>query len=192
MRHNEIRDLEAELLGEICKDVVIEPELLPIGNVNLPPGANFQDKARLDVAAVGIFGSYERTFLDVRVSNFNSPSFRDKSAEKLYVINENEKKKKYNQRVIQVDKGTFTPLIFNTNGGMGPEATRYHKRVAEKISSKRNENYSDVMRHIRTRLRFALLRGTIIAIRGDRGRKKRYQPISDLSYNLIPEPYELF
>ena len=55
MRHNEIRDLEAELLGEICKDVVIEPELLPIGNVNLPPGANIQDKARFDVAAGNIW-----------------------------------------------------------------------------------------------------------------------------------------
>ena len=43
------------------------------------------------------------------------------------------KKKKYNQRVIQVDYGTFTPLVFNTDGGMGPEATKYHKRVAEKI-----------------------------------------------------------
>ena len=80
-----------------------------------------------------------------------SPSFRDKSAEELYAINENERKKKYNQQVIQVDKGAFTSLVFNTNGGMGPEATKYHKRVAGKISSKRNENYSDVMRHIRPR-----------------------------------------
>ena len=75
---------------------------------------------------------------------------------------------------------------------MGPEATKYHKRIAKITSYMKNENYSDVMRHIRTRLSFSLFRGTIIAIRGDRGRKKRYQSISELSYNLIPEPYEMF
>ena len=29
---------------------------------------------------------------------------------------ENEKKRKYNQRVIDVEMGTFTPLVFGTNG----------------------------------------------------------------------------
>ena len=192
MRHNEIRDLEAELLSDICKDVRIEPELLPVGNVSLPPGANLADKARLDTAALGLFSPFERNFTDVRISNFNSPSFKDKTPEKLYELHEKEKMRHYNQRVIQVERGTFTPLVFNTNGGMGPQATRFHKKVAEKISEKKNESYSDVMNHIRTRLRFTVLRGTLTAVHGDRGRKKRHHPISDMSYNLIPEPYEVY
>ena len=32
MRHNNIRDFEANLLTEVCKDVKVEPELLPIGD----------------------------------------------------------------------------------------------------------------------------------------------------------------
>ena len=44
MRHNRIRDLEATLLKEVCKDVRIESELLPIGNVELG-GANTAEKA---------------------------------------------------------------------------------------------------------------------------------------------------
>ena len=52
---------------------------------------------------------------------------------------------------------------------MGPEATRYHKRVAELISSKRGEKYSDVVNHIRTRIRFSLLKSVLIAVRGERG-----------------------
>ena len=192
MRHNEIRDLEAELLGDICKDVRIEPELLPVGNVSLPPGANIADKARLDTASLGLFSPFERNFTDVRISNFNSPSLKDKTPAKLYELHEKEKMRKYNQRVIQVEKGTFTPLVFNTNGGMGPQATRFHKKIAEKISHKRNESYADVMKHIRTRLRFTVLRGTLTAIHGDRGRKTRHHPISEMSYNLIPESYEVF
>ena len=127
------------------------------------------------------------------MSNFNSPSYRDKKPEKIYELKEREKKYAYNQRVIQVEKGTFTPLIFSTTGGMGPEASKYHKRVAEMISKKKKEDYPDVMRHIRTRIRFAILRGTLIAIRGDRGRfKRRRTPVSELDYNLIPDSYEIY
>ena len=91
---------------------------------------------------------------------------------------------------MQVEKGSFSPLIFTTSGGMGPESTRFHKKLAELISAKRKEEYSHVVNHIRTRLRFAILRCTLIAVRGDRGRNRRRQesvPLSEVSFNLIPE-----
>ncbi len=148
--------------------------------------------ARLDVSAVGVHSPMERTFTDIRVFNPNSPAYLNTPIDKCYERQEREKKAVYNQRVIQVEKGTFTPLVFSTSGGMGPEATRFHKRVADLIAKKRKEETADVIRHIRTRLRFAVLRGTLIAIRGDRGKKSRQEAeLSDLSYNLIPEPYEV-
>ena len=186
-RHDCIRNLEADLLKDICKDIKIEPELLPVGNIPFPTSTNTADKARLDVAAVGVYSPMERTFFDVRVFNPNSPSYRDKTPQQLYEMQEREKKAAYNQRVIQVEKATFTPLIFSTTGGMGPETTKFHKLIAQRISEKRKESYPDVMKHIRTRLRFALLRGTLIAIRGDRGRRRRqFLPTSDISFNTIP------
>ena len=131
----------------------------------------------------------ERTFLDVRVMHPNSPSYENMTREDIYSLHENAKKRAYNNRILQVEKGTFTPLIFSTTGGMGPECERYHKRVAELISKKRNEEYSDVGSHIRTRLRFALLKSVLIAIRGERGRgrKSREVPMEDLSLNLVPD-----
>ena len=94
-----------------------------------------------------------------------------------------------NHRIMHVEKGSFSPLIFSTTGGMGPEATRYHKRIAELISVKRGELYSEVVNFIRTKVRVALLKSTLVAIRGERGRRRRTQntPIEDLSLNLIPE-----
>ena len=50
MRHNRIRDTEAGILKDVCKDVRIEPELLPVVNPNGERAA----KERLDVSAVGI------------------------------------------------------------------------------------------------------------------------------------------
>ena len=54
IRHNEIRDLTANLLTEVCRDVCIEPDLQPItGEVLTGATSNAQDGARLDIAANG-------------------------------------------------------------------------------------------------------------------------------------------
>ena len=112
-----------------------------------------------------------------------------KTLDQLYRENELEKKRDYSDRVIHTEKGTFTPLVFTTTGGMGPECTRMNKRIAELISIRRGEVYSHVMRHIRTRLRFALLRCTLIAVRGTRGsfRDQKEKDLGDISFNLIPQ-----
>ena len=168
--------------------VKVEPELLPIGNVETQ-SSNKAEKARLDVSAIGLWSSMERTFLDVRVMHPNSASYADKTPSQIYSQHEKEKKKTYNDRIMHVDKGSFTPLIFSTTGGMGPESTTYHKRLAELISRKRGEAYADVVNHIRTKIRFSLLRSILLAIRGERGRRRKENevPISDLSLNIIPE-----
>ena len=135
MRHNRIRDLEARFLSRICKDVKTEPQLLPIGDSSTQ-SSNKAEKARPDVSAVGIWSQMERTFLDVMVVHPNSDSYLDRDTQKLYQQKERDKKKKYNDRILQVEKGSFTPLIFSTTGGMGPEATKYHRRIAQLISAK--------------------------------------------------------
>ena len=188
MRHDRIRDLEASILSDVCKDVRVEPDLLPVGNSTVS-STNKAVKARLDVSAVGIWSPMERTFLDVRVLHPNSPSYRGQTTKSLYEQHETEKKRSYNQRIIQVEKATFTPLVFSTTGGMAPECTRFHKKVAQLVSKKTKEEYSHVMSHLRTRLRFTLLKSTLLALRGERGKRNKCRPtkISDLSFNTVPE-----
>ena len=70
---------------------------------------------------------------------------------------------------------------------MGPEATKFHKRVAELLSAKRGEDYPQIMNHLRTRIRFLILKSTLIAVRGIRGKQRKEAPMSDISLNLIPE-----
>ena len=82
MRHNQVRDLEASILRDICKDVKVEPELMPVGNLNTG-SSNVSEKARLDVSAVGIWSPMERTFLDVRVVHPNAPSESRKSTSRM-------------------------------------------------------------------------------------------------------------
>ena len=93
-----------------------------------------------------------------------------------------------NSRILTVEKGSFSPLVYTTFGGWAPQAVRYHKRLAELIAAKQNEEYHHVINHIRTRVRFSLLRSVLIAIRGQRGKRQRdLKPISSVSFNMIPE-----
>ena len=54
-RHNELRDLEAELLNMVCKDVVTEPVLQDVEGEQLTRGSNKAQDARLDIHARGFW-----------------------------------------------------------------------------------------------------------------------------------------
>ena len=79
-----------------------------------------------------------------------------------------EKKRKYNERIIEVEHATFTPLIFGTNGGMGVECQIFIKHLAEKLSQKQSTEYDQVMTWLRTRLSFLIVRSTLLCARGSR------------------------
>ena len=186
MRHDRIKDLDAEFMREVCKDVRVEPELLPLNNQQV--NGNNAQKARLDVSGVGVWAPLARCFLDVRVIHPNCPTHVNKELKSLFDQNEKEKKRSYNERVLNVEKASFTPIVLATTGGMGKEAEKFHQRLAVLISQKRKENYADVLNHLRTRLRFSLLKSTLIALRGVRGKQQKSDEIADLasvSYNLI-------
>ena len=74
---------------------------------------------------------------------------------------------------MNVEHGTFTPLIFSTTGGVGPEAERFHKELANKISAKSGDKYGEVMRWMRCKLSFVILRAFLTCIRGSRPHKHR-------------------
>ena len=172
---------------------VVEPKLLPLEG-EIVDGIS-GDRAGPDISSRGIWSTFERTFFDVRVLHPNAPSYQSSSLSSLYARHEKGKMRDYNSRVLTVEKGSFTPLVYTTFGGCAPQAVNYHKRLAELISKKRNEEYHYVINHIRTRLRFSLLRSVLIAVRGERGKRQpQTQPLSAVSFNMIPEAmqYESF
>ena len=130
----------------------------------------------------------EKSFIDVRVFHPNAPTYKNKSTRQVYRIHEQQKKRVYNERVMQIEKASFTPIVMSTFGGMGDDANKFHKRLALLIAEKKNERYEDVLSYMRTRLRFCVLRSTLLSIRGIRGKMKKTEettPISDVTYNLM-------
>ena len=86
----------------------------------------------------------------------------------MFKEQEEEKKRKYQQRVLDVEMGLFTPLVFGTNGGMGNECQRFLKHLADKIAQKDAEPYHIVITWLRTQISFELLRSVHACVRGSR------------------------
>ena len=176
-RHDEIQDLEAALLSQVCKDVATEPALQPVTGENFAlRSANIEDNARLDVKARGFFRSGQCAFFDIRIAHVNSSSYGDLSTEQILDRAEKEKKWAYNSRVMEVEHGTFTPLVFGTNGAMGEECAKFHKLLAAKLAQKTGKHYFTVMQWLRTRLSFSILRSALLCLRGTR--VPFYRPVS--------------
>ena len=54
--HDEVRNITAELLSEVCHDVEVEPHLQPLSDERFQQKtANTQDGARLDIAMNGFW-----------------------------------------------------------------------------------------------------------------------------------------
>ena len=135
-RHNELRDLEAGLLSSVCNDVEVEPALQDINGKQLNRRANITRDARLDIHARGFWEHQRSAFFDARVCH---PNARDLEPQQIHIIHENEKKRQYSSRVLEIERGTFAPLVFSTTGRMGQECLRYHSRLAELIALKKGE-----------------------------------------------------
>jgi len=90
----------------------------------------------------------------------------------LYTQHEKENKNQYMNRVLQLEKGSFVPLVFTTTGLMAPEAKSFIRRLAVFIATKTNEDYSQVMCDIRTRLSMDIMRSVLVAVTGILGKEK--------------------
>ena len=68
----------------------------------------------------------------------------------IFKEHENEKKRKYQQRILDVKMGTSTPLVFATNGGMGIDGQMLLKQLAVKLCM--------VITWFKTRMSFEILK----------------------------------
>ena len=136
--------------------------------------------ARLDIAANGFWGSkFERAFFDVRVFNPCAQSNSNTPVQSIYRKHENEKRRNYEQRVLEVEHVSFTPLVLSATGGMSKSATVFYRRLAAILSDKQGTPYNTTISWIRCNLSFALVRMSILSVR--RGRSRAGHPTTDPS-----------
>ena len=108
----------------------------------------------------------------------------------VYRNHERQKRNEYEERIREVDKSSFTPLVFSSSGGAGPAATTMVKRLANIYAEKKTTSYSEAIAWLRCRLAFALLRSSVLCLRGARALKGRdydeqFQPDLALSSGQV-------
>ena len=190
-RHNEVRDVTGTLLKEVCTDVSIEPMLIPLTGEKMKyKTANTANDARLDISARGFWVRGQRAFYDVRIFDSTAPRQLTKPLSDIHKQHEQEKRRVYNQRILEVEQGTFTPLVFTIQGGMSQECQKFYSRLATLLSEKRNETKSTTTAWMRTRISFSLLRSALLCVRGSRT-TAQMSDTRDINFDLTSEEAKL-
>ena len=126
LRHSELRDNIAEMLVELTSDVKVAQALQPLSGEEIK--GNQSDEARSDISARGFWIRGQRAFFDIMVFDPNAQRHQSKTLRKCYEINEKRKKEKTRKKentVLNVEQGTFTPVVFSATGGMGRECSMF-------------------------------------------------------------------
>ena len=179
-RHDGVRDVIAKILDDVAYDVQTEPPLQPLTGEVLADTANSEDMARLDISARGFWQRGDKAFFDVRVFNPFAKSHLPTKLDTLFRQQETEKKDFYNERVIKIEHGSFTPIVTSAYGGYGRETSRFLATLIDKVADKHNMEKSIVANYIRTKLSFEIIRSQVLCIRGSRTLKKSVLEIADV------------
>ena len=116
---------------------------------------------RLDVRAHDFWERGQQVFFDLRVFDPNACRYLNKLLQRCHVINENEEKRAYNERVLQIDHGTFIPLFFSIYGSMGRECHKFYSWLSDLLPGKPNLPKSVVANWIRLKVCFELLKSNM-------------------------------
>ena len=84
---------------------------------------------------------------------------------------------------MNIEQGTFTPLVYTFNGNVGPEGTLFYKHLCSKIANKTSENLTDVVNWVRCKISFLCLKTSLMCLRGTRISKK------DMQVDYIPDDF---
>ena len=143
-------------MSEVCHDVQVEPHLQPLsGELLHYKSAVHEDDARVDIRAAGFWSCHHhRSFFDVRVFNAFAESNQPPCPAATFRRHENDKRRAYEERVREVERGSFTPLLFSSSGSMGKAATVTYRHLASLLSDKWNSPYSVIMGWLRIPLGF--------------------------------------
>ena len=102
------------------------------------------------------------------MTNAHSPSQIHLTTESALKKHEQEKKRNYNRHIMDIEHGTFIPLVFSVSGDIGKECSMFRKHVAERLAIKTSKRYGKIISTIRCKLSFLILKSALICVRGSR------------------------
>ena len=157
--HNEVWDAVGDLAALVWGRVVSEPV---VRDASVDSDALFAD-----LGVRGVWEPQAMALFDIRVVDTDARSYLSHSPSAVLASAEAEKKRKYCDACTE-RHATFTLLCFSVDGLVGGEAACFLKHIGRSLSSTWERHYGEVIRWMRARLAFALVRATIVCVRGSR------------------------
>ena len=177
-RHNEVRDAFGDLASLAWHQVVKEPVVREATRSPVTPALV------ADLSVRGVWTPQSEALFDIRIVDTDARSYCSRPPMDVLSAAEEEKKRKY-QSACNDRRALFTPICVSVDGMMGKEAGVFVKRLADRLSRKWNRNYSTVLGWIRTHLTFAILRATILCLRGSRTKWRSITVVDGSPLDLI-------
>ena len=159
-RHNEVRDVVVDISAMVWRQVKHE---------SVVKEADVQNGTQAliaDLAVRGVWVPQAEALFDIRVVDTDAQSYSHSLMEVLSLA-EKEEKGKY-AAACEDRRALFTPLVCSVDGLLGKEAHCFIRRLGERLAAKWERSYCEVMGWVRARLSFAILRATIMCLRGSR------------------------
>ena len=103
-----------------------------------------------------------------RITNLNRVSARNRTFASIYAALERQKNLEYEDRIVQIKKGNFTPFVMSSTGGLGPSANIFVQHITKRISAKRREPYSKIVCLLRDAFADCLARALFMNLRASR------------------------
>ena len=106
-------------MKQVLGDVTTKPLLQPLKR----EGFNYKTvkvglEVRADISATVFWNKGQKSFFHIRIFSSLAPCCSILSLEESHAVNEIDKIRRYGERIINVEQGTFTPLAFTSARGM--------------------------------------------------------------------------
>ena len=121
----------------------------------------------MDIRVQGFWTRQQKAFFDIRVTYPKADLLTRSQTYAQLERNGHEKKRQYNQHIVNVHRGVLTPLVFSTFGMVGRECSTFLKTLVGALLRK-TRIYARVMNTLRSKLAFCLLRWNVTCLRGCR------------------------
>jgi hypothetical protein len=129
---------------------------------------------RGDVAVDGFWKHGRRCIFDVRITDTENRSTRNRDPSKVLDKCEKLKKDKHLHACLE-QRRDFTPLVYSVDGMSGRETKQAERQIASALANKWNREYSEMVTFVRARMALSVVRSNSLPLllRGSRVRRSR-------------------
>ena len=119
IRHSEIRNFNVDILKQACNNVRVEPQLQPKMEKHVSHGSVTRDEAHLGILELEVLAQWSESAIFDMCDKHKCRFGQSTIVKSDLSMSQTEKKRKYNDRVMNTKQETFTPLVCSTSGGLG-------------------------------------------------------------------------